>query len=185
VRCPKIVIAATAFLGLSPMASSEAAAAEPQVSFVVKDGWVPFTLTRGDIPVPDATVRVYDAQGSMFGEGETGSEGRGEFPLPRGDLFRVEIKIGDRTADMIQLTKVEDRVVPSSVLLSFGLAPCCRVATKATGSGTVRQGTPEDATLIPPSIWVKAGGGIILTLLGAAVIVTAFRSNRPVLKETE
>ncbi|MBA4189880.1 MAG: hypothetical protein C0467_18000 [Planctomycetaceae bacterium] len=184
-RCSKIMISVTTLLGFALIASSSAKAVEPQAAFVVSDGWVSFTLTRDDKPVPDAVVRVYDEQGRMFGEGETGSEGRGEFPLPRGNLFRVEIKIGDRTADMIPLTKVEDRVVPSTVLLSFGLAPCCRFETKATGYGTIRQGTPADATLIPPSIWVKAGGGIILTLLGAAVIVTACRSNRTVPKETE
>lgn len=105
---------------------SPVAAGEPQVAFVVRDGWVEFTLAQDDKPVPDAQVRVFTTNGHKFAEGETGPGGRGEFPLPPGHSFRVEIKIGDRTADPIMLMPIDDHVVPTNVLLSFGLAPCYR-----------------------------------------------------------
>ncbi len=71
---------------------SPVAAGEPQVAFGVKDGWVEFTLAQDDKPVPDAQVRVFTTNGHKFAEGETGPGGRGEFPLPPGHSFRVEIK---------------------------------------------------------------------------------------------
>ena len=54
--------------------------AEPQISFAVKNRWVQFTLTHDDKPVTNGMVRVFDSFGNTFAEGETGTNGQGEFP---------------------------------------------------------------------------------------------------------
>lgn len=149
---------------------SPVAAGEPQVAFVVKDGWVEFTLAQDDKPVPDAQVRVFTTNGHKFAEGETGPGGRGEFPLPPGHSFRVEIKIGDRTADPILLTPIDDHVVPTNVLLSFGLAPCCKLPSRGTFGTESRDQSQPASVLGSIPIWVQATGGIAFTILGALIL---------------
>ena len=149
---------------------SPVAAGEPQVAFVVKDGWVEFTLAQDDKPVPDAQVRVFTTNGHKFAEGETGPGGRGEFPLPPGHSFRVEIKLGDRTADPILLTPIDNHVVPTNVLLSFGLAPCCKVPSRGMfGTESPDQSRPASPTGSIP-IWLQAAGGIAFTVFGALIL---------------
>jgi hypothetical protein len=159
-----VVLLATAFSPASVLA------AEPQVSFGVKDGWVEFTLTHDDKPVADAQVRVFTTNGHQFAEGETGPGGRGEFPLPTDHSFRVEIKIGDHTADPILLTPIDDHVVPTNVLLSFGLAPCCKVPSRGTfGSESRDQSQPAS----PPGsfpIWAQVVCSVLFTALGVSII---------------
>ncbi len=175
-RISRFIFEAVAFAG-TLLAASVANATEPQVAFVVKDGWVSMKMTRDEKPVPDAEVRVYDEHGGKFGEGETGSEGQAEFPLPPGRIFRLEIKTGDRTADIIQLTKVDDQVMPANVLLSFGLAPCCRALPRnkaSTSPGT------DPATLFGSvPVWMQAGGSMLFTILGVTIFLTARRSSTP------
>lgn len=150
--------------------ATPALATEPQVAFVVKDGWVEFSLTHDDNPVADAQVRVFTPNGYQFAEGETGLEGRGAFPLPPGQSFRIEIKIGDRTADPILLTPIDDHVVPTNVLLSFGLAPCCKVPSRgASGTESSDQSRPALPTGSIP-IWLQAAGGIAFTVFGALIL---------------
>ena len=105
-------------------------ASGPPISYAVKNRWIQFTLTHDDKPVTNGMVRVFDGFGNNFAEGETGTNGQGEFPLPSGHQFRVEIKIGDRAADPIPVTSNGgNRIVPERRRLSFGLAPCCRTVS--------------------------------------------------------
>jgi hypothetical protein len=164
-------------------------AAEPQVAFVVADGWVEFALTQDGRPVAGAQVRVFAATGHRYADGETGPEGRGVFPLPPGPSFRVEIKLGDRTADPILLTPVGDHVVPTEVLLSFGLAPCCKVPSRAGafGAGGADPGLPDrPETTGSLPVWVRAAGGVAFTVLGVVILWASRRhpTTRPLPKET-
>src|SRR5438876_731644 len=77
-------------------------AVEPEATFVAKGKWVALILTRDNQPVADAQVRVFTASGNQYAEGETGPQGRGEFPMPPGSMFMVEIRSGGRTADQIR-----------------------------------------------------------------------------------
>jgi hypothetical protein len=163
--------------------TTPADAAEPQVAFVVKDGWVEFALSQDDKPVPDAQVRVFTTNGHKFAEGETGPGGRGEFPLPPGHSFRVEIKIGDRTADPILLTPIDDHVVPTNVLLSFGLAPCCKVPSRGSGFGSGGREDPPTSSPTTSSgsipIWAQVVCNVLFTALGVSIIWMSRRQTSP------
>jgi len=100
---------------------------EGQIAFEVKKGWVSFTLTKEGKGIPDALVEALDEDGVKFAEGTTGSKGQGQFPLPKGHQIKVEVKIGERSANTIVLTRIGDSsVVPQEVLLSYGSKPCCK-----------------------------------------------------------
>lgn len=77
-------------------------AAEPQVAFNLKDGWVEFVIRQDGRPVPNVIIRILNDGGNKFAEGETGPEGQTTFPPPPGSSFLVEIKAGERTADPIR-----------------------------------------------------------------------------------
>ncbi len=161
---------------------SPVSAGEPQAAFAVKDGLIEMTITRDDMPVADAQVRVFAANGHKFAEGETGPEGRGEFPLPPGTDFRVEIKVGDRTADPIRLTKIDDYVVPTNVLLSFGLAPCCKVPSRGGMFGTEppTASSPPDPANSPSfsmPVWMQATCAVAFTILGGFILLGSRRST--------
>lgn len=142
--------------------------AEPQATFAHEAGWIVLTLTHGEQPVGDALIQVYDEAGAMFASGETGANGRGQFPLPRGDSFLVEFKIGDRTADPIRITSTPNGPFPGEVLLSFGLAPCCRVPS---GGWAAPEATPGTNWLWPTGL---AG----LAVFGSAALVLLFLGPR-------
>jgi hypothetical protein len=171
----------SAFLALLVSANT-AQTAEPQISFTVKNRWVKFNLTHDETPVTNGMVRVFDGFGNTFAEGETGTNGQGEFPLPSGHQFKVEIKIGERTADLIPVTSIGgNRVVPNRVLLSFGLAPCCRIVSR----GVVEKQTatvlsphePSDKKEIGSNLWMPAIGTLILLLAGTCLVLLAFRPS--------
>lgn len=167
-------IAAVALLTLAFCAATRAG--EPQVAFALKGGWVKFTVTQDDKPVPDAVVRVFNAQGAEFAEGESGPSGRGQFPQPPDGMFRVEIKVQNRTADPIALTPVDGAIVPTNVLLSFGLAPCCRAPSRTALSPDPPPPTVSRDTL---PVWMSAGVGVAFTLLGAIILVRSVRKVSP------
>jgi hypothetical protein len=50
--------------------------AEPQATFLLKDGWVEFALRKDGRPVGSATILIMDEKGVKFAEGETGKEGQ-------------------------------------------------------------------------------------------------------------
>jgi hypothetical protein len=145
------------------------------VAFVLKRGWVAFTLQQNGQPVPDASVLVIDEGGRQFAEGETGAEGRGEFPLPPGQSFLVEFKVGSRRADPIRLQRSGDgkRVEPANVLLSFGLRPCCRVVSRREQVETPEP-SPATSHLVP--VWLQGIIGTSFLLIGTGVLV--FRLGR-------
>lgn len=144
--------------------------AEPQIAFVVADGWVTFKLQQDGQPVAGARVRVLDAQGRQFAEGETGPEGRGLFPLPPGASLMVEVKLGERTADLIRLTRTDDSLVPTQVLLSFGLRPCCR------GAKSLESPAPE-AHPLARAAW-PAGLGGVLIVIGTVLLLFEKKNER-------
>lgn len=161
------------------LAPAPARAAEPEIAFNVVDGWVDLKLTQDDKPLPGAKVLVLDSRGGKFADGETGPDGSGEFPMPPGTQFRVEVKIGDRTADMILLTQVDGIVVPKSVLLSFGLAPCCRFSSRSATIAEEEQAAPTAKVRdFPVASWLQGTVGVGLAVLGAAILVRHERRAR-------
>lgn len=162
-----VIVTVSALLAFGPFGPCHAA--EPTVSFQVKKGWVSFALQQNGKPVP-AVVQVLDEHGRTFAEGETGQEDRGEFPLPAGSTFTIEIKVGSRTADPICLRRAEGgtSVEPGNVLLSFGLRPCCRVSGR--GGPTAGKDVPPASPRSVPA-WLYALFGMSLLLIGSAVLV--------------
>jgi len=126
-------------------------AEEPEVSLAVKSGWLHFAVaTRNGEPVKDAPVFVYDAKGQKIAEGDSGDDGKGEFPLPGGGRAIVEFKIGKRMADPILLKYDAKAIFPERVLLSFGLRPCCR---SVAGKGEAKASDP--AVVVTPKTRVE------------------------------
>ncbi|MEZ6143543.1 MAG: SpaA isopeptide-forming pilin-related protein [Zavarzinella sp.] len=172
--CSVAVVFTMLFMGNMPISASE-----PHVAFTVKDGWVEMAISHDANPVPEATFQIYSSNAQLFAEGETGKEGRAEFPLPPGPYFRVELKIDGRNADSIQLTKIEDYVVPARVLLSFGIAPCCKVPDRTADGDRSSAPATENSSLFPFSLpmWVRACGAISLTIIGAYMLLGSRRTS--------
>lgn len=155
--------------------SGVGAAAEPQVDFSLKAGWVECGVTKDGEPVRDAVFHIISASGSKFAEGETDDRGQGQFPVPPGKWFIVEIKTGTRTADAIRLVHDSDGIQPAKVLLSYGLRPCCRVLAK-------KDATPKPAAVATGearSIWLLAGTAFS-ALAFATIIILATGRRSPV-----
>lgn len=133
-------------------------AGEPQVAFVLKDGWVELVLRQDGRPLAEARMQVTDERGRNFAEGETGKEGEAGFPLPRGKSFIVEFKTGERMADPIRLARVDDEIQPARVLLSYGLRPCCRFKSRPDAVvEPTESDVPASPTTVPPTwLWVAA-----------------------------
>ncbi len=108
-------------------------AGEPQIAFTVANDWVDCRLQQDGVAIPGAIVQITDERGKKFAEGITGENGDGTFPLPHLPRFIVIVKIGDRVADPIRLTRIDTQVVPTEVLLSFGLRPCCSAVAMKNG----------------------------------------------------
>ncbi len=140
----------------------------------MNDGWIAFSLTHDEKPVVNAKVRVLDTRNGVFAEGEPEPEGRGKFPMPLSRYFLVEAKVGERFADPILLTKGGNSVAPDTVLLSFGLRPCCRTIT--TRAGTY---TPERNSTPGSSWWPLVTGAVGLFCLTTAVVL-GFRLSSPI-----
>jgi hypothetical protein len=143
----------------SRCARLSSAAGPAQIAFSVTDGWVEFTVRQDGEPVSDALVAVFDAHGRKFASGETGTDGRGTFPLPSGPSLAVEIKIIERVADPILLTSVDGALLPSEVLLSFGAKQCCRRPQKENQETSEMTGS-----LRPIGLWLLSGGSLCLLL---------------------
>jgi hypothetical protein len=167
-------LAALAVLG----SSRPGMAREPEVEFSLKAGWVDCTIDQDGKPIPDALVRIMDTSGRNFAEGETDERGQGQFPVPDGNWFIVEIKTGKRTADAIRLSRTADAIQPGRVLLSYGLRPCCRVLARKgsqTGAATTWS-PPAEAT-----IWILAGtiAGALVCTVAIILIAGRRRSLKP------
>jgi len=159
-----------------------ARAAEPQIAFVVKEGWVDFTLKQDAEPVSDAQVKIFDQNGHKFAEGETGTDGHGTFPMPTGDLFIAEIQIGERTADPIRICRYGEGVEPDRVLLTFGLRPCCTAELRRKSRKLNDAGTPSETPLWANRMTLTIIGSIAVSCL-FAVFLTRLRSRRGIVPE--
>lgn len=143
------------FGGVVMLLAASRGTAEPHVGFVLKNGWVECTLHQEGKPISDAVIHVIDDGGKNFAEGQTGDDGQGAFPLPRGTWFTVEIKTGERTADPIRLFKLNGNVEPARVLLSYGLRPCCRLkAPRDTPTVDAAVFAPPEPRDTPPLWWL-------------------------------
>lgn len=130
---------------------------EPQVAFVLKDGWVELVLRQHGKPLADARMQVTDERGRNFAQGETGKDGEAGFPLPRGNSFIVEFKTGERMADPIRLARVDDEVQPARVLLSYGLRPCCRFKGRPEAVIEPTETEVPAAPVVSPTwLWIAA-----------------------------
>ncbi len=163
-----------AFALLVSGAAAPCNAAEPQVAFTLKKGWVGFAIEQDGKPVPSAIVRAFDEHGHNFAEGETGDEGRGEVPQPRGASFTIEIKVGKRVADPIRIRRAGKGVEPANVLLSFGLRPCCRVPSQGW---SFKPPEPMPSGPRNPRLWLQAGAGTVFLMFGAAILILARRPS--------
>lgn len=143
-------------------------ASEPEVAFVVKDGWVEFVLRQDGRPVADALIQVVDEKGTNFAQGVTGEEGQASCPLPRGSSFVVEFKTGNRTADPIRFFKIEESVEPARVLLSYGLRPCCRFLSRKEATTD-----PTESELAAPPTSPRTYRLLLLTAAVGFAIVAA------------
>jgi len=157
-----LMVAAIANLG------SFVEGAEPQVGFVVKKGWLHFKVEKEEAGLPGVVVQSFDSNGQKFAEGETGDGGTGSFPLPPGNRFMVELKVGNRNADPVWLTKIDSDVVPREVLLSFGLRPCCRLSViKDAEKSTLPE---EESSWLP---WICSGAVVM-----AGIWMSLYRLRR-------
>ncbi len=137
--------------------------AEAQISFQTKKGWIAFTLEKEGAPVADALVQILDESGAVFAEGTTGAKGQGQFPLPTWEQIKVEVKIGERSADTVVLTRNGDKVFPDEVLLSYGSKPCCKIVFLGTGSeGEIDLLSRLEAMGIPIWLQLLAGASLIV-----------------------
>lgn len=162
----RVALALGACFGLLPILSR---ADEPRVSFSLKAGWLHFDLTQEGKPIADALVTVYDAQGQKTAEGDSGTDGKGEFPLPSGPKSSIEFKIGKRLSDPVAVRSAAGGVYPPQVSLSFGLRPCCRSVAKTVPRPEQGAVGVASAPALDRWIWVVPAtlflGGALLVLL--------------------
>lgn len=166
-RVSVVLLAAAVLVALV----SPGTAAEPltEASFRLKKKWVELTLRRGDVPIPDATIKVFDESGEPFADGETDEKGLAVFPKPKGTAVTIEVKFDGKTADPIPLRLTHQGIEPGELLLSFGLRPCCRVANRFTANLAATAATEHRSDWV----WFQAGVGSVLVVVGAGALVVA------------
>jgi hypothetical protein len=170
------------FAGLALLCgASFCSAGEPQAEFALKAGWVECTVEGEGKPLADALIRILDEKGSNFAEGETDERGQGQFPVPEGKWFTVEIKTGKRTADPIRLSKTGAGIEPARVLLSYGLRPCCRVLLRRDAVKSEAAVEKSSAASDAMPIWLLAGttGGALLCAVAIVLVASRRSSIRP------
>ncbi|HEY7155617.1 MAG TPA: hypothetical protein VH575_16770 [Gemmataceae bacterium] len=172
---PKVAVVVVMTCLMTCWLDLSATASEPHVAFEVSKDRLRFALTHDEKPVANAGVRVFDGI-LVCAVAESGPDGRGEFVMPSGRLFSVEIKIGDRTVDRIFLKKTGDQVFPSRVLLSFGLAPCCRMPSRGWAADSQKMPTSDGLSALIPS-WLPTAGVVGIELF-VVVTVTLTRFSR-------
>jgi len=148
-----------------------ASGAEARISFQVKRGWVAFSLYKEEFPVADAFVQILDQTGAVFAEGTTGLKGQGQFPLPPGEQIQVEVKIGQRSANTIHLTRIGNSVLPNEVLLTYGSKPCCKIDSLSSGLAGSR---PDGRGVLDISTGMQLSAGASL-ILGAGCLAYYLR----------
>ncbi len=157
--------------------STSVRSAEPVVTFQLEDGWVVLTLHQEQRPIADAGIKVFDRNDRVFAEGTTDEQGMGTFPLPKGDSFLVDVRIGAKTADSIRLSVIDQQIEPSRVLLTFGLQPCCQAPsrTAAATANLHEESSPVQPGRLPT--WLQALGGVVFLVIGTLLLVVGQRST--------
>lgn len=141
---------------------------EPQAAFALKGGWVECKVEQDGRPLGNAGLVILDGHGNKFADGETDDSGLGQFPAPAGASFTLEIKTGTKTSDPIRLLKVGSRIEPATVLLSYGLRPCCRgLVNRDTSWKAAGKVAPSGDELL---YWI-VGAVAVCALLGAVVFM--------------
>lgn len=157
----------TAFVGaILLVVAVPALASEPVVVFNSNGGFLELTLKHEGKAI-EAIVELRDEKGvPILGETENGEA---TIPLPAGDSFIVELKIGERTADPIRLYRTATGVEPSRVLLSYGLRPCCRSKLKRE---PIIAGAPDPQPEIDDAGWWdwRLGLAALVGVLLASVV---------------
>src|SRR3954469_22529686 len=113
------------------LAAGQCAAARPEASFALVDGWIEARIEQDGKPVAGARVEVFDVIGAPFAQGETAEQGVGTFPRPRGHTCRLAVTIGGKPCDSVLLPFEGESASPPRVQLTFGDRSCCRT----TGRG--------------------------------------------------
>ncbi|CAN5188080.1 hypothetical protein BH10PLA2_BH10PLA2_07250 [soil metagenome] len=104
-----------------------ASAAEPEIAFAVKDGFVHCKLAQDGNPIVGAKVKILNAAFQPRYEGETDLSGLAIFPVPKDLMSVVIVELGERVSDPIWIQFREEGVKPELVQLTFGLLPCCKM----------------------------------------------------------
>jgi hypothetical protein len=141
-----------------------AAPPAPRAEFAVEDGWLKLTVRQGG-PVAGALIKAYDRAGTAVAEGETGDEGTGTFPAPRGHVCWVGITVGGKECDLVEL-HLGKAVTPSRVLLTFGTRPCCKPPERRVGPPEETEDVAQEEGFAVPA---GVGGGLV-ALAGALAL---------------
>jgi len=124
------LFACAAVLFCAPVRAAESPADVPVASFEVIDGWIEFKVERDGKPVTGARVTVL-VGATVWATGETGPEGRGTFPVPRGGSCQLTFEFGAGPSAPVPLSVLDDKtVVPNRAPVYDGTAQCCVVPPK-------------------------------------------------------
>jgi hypothetical protein len=168
-RSPRPCLTALAALLL---AASPCAAAKPEASFALVDGWIEAKIVQDDKPIVGAKVEVFDVIGAPFAQGETAEQGVGTFPKPKGHTCRLAVTIGGKPCDSVLLTFEGQSVTPARVQLTFGDRSCCRT----TGRGQPPYADEAEAEPAGQTALLLGAGGCCLT---AAFVLALSLRRRP------
>jgi hypothetical protein len=168
-RSPRPCLTALAVLLL---AAGQCAAAKPEASFALVDGWIEARVEQDGKPVAGARVEVFDVIGAPFAQGETAEQGIGTFPRPKGHTCRLAVTIGGKPCESVLLTFEGESVSPARVQLTFNDRSCCRT------SGRGQPPFDDEPDFDPPGrvALLLAAGGCCLS--GAFALALSLR-RRP------
>ena len=160
---------------LGPIVANSALAAEPEIAFGLKDGFIQCKLTQNGAPLGEVKLRIMDAAFRTRCEGETGASGVGLFPVPKESMFVVSVETGGRVSDPIWIRNGPDGLTPDEVQLTFGLLPCCQMyMTDPKNSYSHSQfahSSGNDSRLV--------GVILLLSLIVAGAIYLGRTANKP------
>lgn len=155
----------------SPVAGSPGIQAE--VTVEQRKGWIHFRIEHQGQPVAGALVEIWDDTPSKFAEGTTGENGAGQFPMPTTKQFKMEVKIQDKSANSILLTRIDDEIVPKRTLLAYGSKPCCKVPRLG-----LDESEPNSWSIDSLPAWTQMSG-VALVLCGGFLVSLLFKRPNP------
>jgi hypothetical protein len=146
---------------------------QAEVTVEQRKGWIQFRIEHQGQPVPGALVEIWDDSQSKFAEGTTGTNGEGQFPMPTTRQFKMEVKIQDKSANSILLTRIDDEIVPKRTLLAYGTKPCCKVPRLGLDES---EASSWSVDFFPA--WAQMSG-IALVLCGGFLFSLLFKRPHP------